>query len=242
MQYIYNPLSGKFDAVWGNHAASHIRAGSDEVDGDKLDIDWNPSNYTPATTPSEVDNVDHLTAHLYGIDQALASLDGAWELLEDYTFASQGTYHTLSGLDGDTDIIYAVFLYIVENGVTSSAWLQPNADSNTANYDHQHGGWKGGSSFSEWKTARPGLWCGFIEDGSHCGWSPAMYLYAPQGGYRMWHGYAHTDYLPSSSTGNWRSVISRYKVTNTNITSLKLTATNANMFGAGSRVIFFKIT
>ena len=29
------------------HAASHIRGGTDEIDGDKLDIDWNPTNYTP---------------------------------------------------------------------------------------------------------------------------------------------------------------------------------------------------
>jgi len=45
----------------------------DEIDGDKLDIDWNPTNYTPAITPTEVDSIDNLTAHLYGIDQALAS-------------------------------------------------------------------------------------------------------------------------------------------------------------------------
>ena len=53
------------------HASNHITGGPDEVDGDKLDIDWNPSNYTPATTPSEADNADNLTAHLYGIDQEL---------------------------------------------------------------------------------------------------------------------------------------------------------------------------
>ena len=51
--------------------ADLITNGSVELDGDKLDIDWNPSYYTPATTPSEVDSVDNLTAHLYGIDQAI---------------------------------------------------------------------------------------------------------------------------------------------------------------------------
>ena len=49
--------------------ADLITNGSVELDGDKLDIDWNPSYYTPATTPSEVNSVDNLTAHLYGIDQ-----------------------------------------------------------------------------------------------------------------------------------------------------------------------------
>lgn len=68
-----------------DHDATHIRAGSDEIDGDKLDIDWNPTNYTPATTPTEVDNVDHLTAHLYGIDQALASAGG---IIADKMFQS----------------------------------------------------------------------------------------------------------------------------------------------------------
>lgn len=55
------------------HEDDHLRGGSAEVDGDKLDIDWNPSNYTPATTPTEVDSVDDLSAHLYGIDQRVAA-------------------------------------------------------------------------------------------------------------------------------------------------------------------------
>ena len=57
-----------------DHASRHPTGGADEIDGDKLDIDWDPSNYTPATTPSEADSVDNLTAHLYGIDQALPKL------------------------------------------------------------------------------------------------------------------------------------------------------------------------
>lgn len=61
-------ISGVID-----HAGDHITGAGDEVDGDQLDIDWDPSNYTPATNPSEVTSADHLTAHLYGIDIALAS-------------------------------------------------------------------------------------------------------------------------------------------------------------------------
>lgn len=55
------------------HASTHETGGADEIDGDKLDIDFTPSNYTPATTPAEADNADNLTAHLYGIDAALLS-------------------------------------------------------------------------------------------------------------------------------------------------------------------------
>lgn len=57
------------------HASTHIKDGSDEIDGDKLDIDFTPSNYTPSTSPAEADDVDHLTAHLAGIDDAIS---GGW--------------------------------------------------------------------------------------------------------------------------------------------------------------------
>jgi subtilisin-like proprotein convertase family protein len=58
----------KGSVVVSTHSSTHIRSGTDEIDGDKLDVDWNPTNYTPSTSPSEVDNADHLTAHLAGID------------------------------------------------------------------------------------------------------------------------------------------------------------------------------
>jgi hypothetical protein len=58
------------------HALSHLTSGDDEIDADQLDIDFTPSNYTPSTTPSEVSNVDHLGAHLAGIDDELGGLGG----------------------------------------------------------------------------------------------------------------------------------------------------------------------
>jgi len=42
------------------------------IDGDVLHIDYDPTNYTPTITPDEVDDVDDLTAHLAGIDNALS--------------------------------------------------------------------------------------------------------------------------------------------------------------------------
>lgn len=62
------------------HATNHIRGGSDEIDGDKLDIDYSPSNYSRDTSPAQVDNAEHLTAHLAGIDGALAAAIGGWPL------------------------------------------------------------------------------------------------------------------------------------------------------------------
>ena len=81
------------------HAARHLRTGADEIDADKLDIDWNPSYYTPATTPAEVSNVDELTAHLYGIDQVLAGVpeqyDSDW-----FAVAASTAYNKIHGLSG----------------------------------------------------------------------------------------------------------------------------------------------
>jgi len=45
------------------------------IDGDKLDIDWNPSNYTPDASISEVDDEDDLSAHLKGIDDKFSDVD-----------------------------------------------------------------------------------------------------------------------------------------------------------------------
>ena len=79
------PLTGDLD-VGGNavtnvglvdgvtvsdHDARHERAGADEIDGDHLDIDFTPSNYTPDTTPAEADHVDDLAARLAGLDNAI---------------------------------------------------------------------------------------------------------------------------------------------------------------------------
>ncbi len=55
------------------HAPSHIADGTDEIDGDKLDIDWDPVNYTPTVT-AQSDNVDHLSSHLSGLDILLGNL------------------------------------------------------------------------------------------------------------------------------------------------------------------------
>jgi hypothetical protein len=57
------------------HAGEHINGGSDQIDGDKLHIDFTPTNYTPTTAPAESDDVDDLTAHLAGLDAAVASIN-----------------------------------------------------------------------------------------------------------------------------------------------------------------------
>ena len=73
-------MSGALDAYqFGQQEAT--------LDGDQIDIDWNPTYYTPDTTPAEADDADDLSAHLYGIDQALAArvkADGSVPLTADW--------------------------------------------------------------------------------------------------------------------------------------------------------------
>ena len=47
--------------------------------GDHLDIDFTPTNYTPDATPAEAADVDDLAAHLAGIDTAERAPDDAYE-------------------------------------------------------------------------------------------------------------------------------------------------------------------
>lgn len=60
--------------VGAPHASTHVRLGTDQIDGDILDIDYVPVNYVRDTSPPEVTNVEHLTAHLAGLDDAFGNL------------------------------------------------------------------------------------------------------------------------------------------------------------------------
>jgi hypothetical protein len=113
-----------------SHAADHLRGGSDEIDGDRVDIDWNPANYTPATTPSQVTSVDHLTAHLYGIDQALAPNTLRQKTFSFGNLANQGG---TSWGDAAGDFYYTTSIY----PSTNATWRVTihNSSSRTAYID-----------------------------------------------------------------------------------------------------------
>ena len=55
------------------HAITHIHLGTDEIDGDRLDIDFVPTNYVRTITGPFTTSVEELTSHLAGIDAVLAS-------------------------------------------------------------------------------------------------------------------------------------------------------------------------
>ena len=61
-------LSGTVEPSTVAHAPSHIRAGTDVIDGDQVQIDYVPSAYTRNAAASGAGAVTDLTAHLAGID------------------------------------------------------------------------------------------------------------------------------------------------------------------------------
>lgn len=52
----------------------HERGGTRELNGDHLDIDWDPTKYTPDDSITEANDVDDLAAHLKGIDNKLVNI------------------------------------------------------------------------------------------------------------------------------------------------------------------------
>lgn len=112
------------------HAVNHIQGGNDEVDGDFLDIDFAPTNYTEATgTVGGVASVlvDHLTAHLGGIDTALGAITTENVVRELLTVA--GLAVTLTSTPATSSDV----MLFVRNG----SWLVSKDDDATANlYDY----------------------------------------------------------------------------------------------------------
>lgn len=102
------------------------------IDGDKLDITWNPTNYTP-TDVTETDDVDDLSAHLKGIDTALGILHtykngSTTKNLADAS-ATQNIAHWLSGTPKQirlnvvfwpSNALPTTIATVVYNGTTSS--------------------------------------------------------------------------------------------------------------------------
>lgn len=89
-------------AAGGAHASTHILGSADEVDGDRVDIDLTPAYYTPDSSPAVAGNVDHLAAHLAGIDnrelseeRAMTSLRGPVSVYSAYGAATLGYFGVL---------------------------------------------------------------------------------------------------------------------------------------------------
>lgn len=59
------------------HASSHVRLGNDIIDGDRLQVDYTPTAYTANSGATGAGATTDLTAHLDGINSALALTQNA---------------------------------------------------------------------------------------------------------------------------------------------------------------------
>ena len=64
-------MGNNTNASVASHASNHIRGGSDIIDGDRVTIDYVPTNYTRNSAATGAGDVTDLTAHLAGIDMIL---------------------------------------------------------------------------------------------------------------------------------------------------------------------------
>lgn len=85
--YVRSPSAGIINLTdVGIHASQHVKGGSDEIDGDQVDVDYIPTNYVRDISPSEVTDIEHLTAHLAGLDIAIGSLGGGVPIIVEEGF------------------------------------------------------------------------------------------------------------------------------------------------------------
>lgn len=78
----------------------------DQIDGDTLVIDYAPSNYTQDTTPPEVTSSNELTAHLAGIDNAIATAGGETNTASNVGTGGIGWFKQKTGVDLEFKNIY----------------------------------------------------------------------------------------------------------------------------------------
>jgi microcystin-dependent protein len=102
---IKGTTSGLIEPSSVAHAASHIRSGSDIIDGDRVQVDYVPSAYTRNSAVSEAGAITDLTAHLSGIDNRFGGgtfsvTGGTVTTSGSYTirsFTSSGTFIVVTG-------------------------------------------------------------------------------------------------------------------------------------------------
>jgi hypothetical protein len=181
-----------------SHAAGHIQGGADEIDGDLIDIDYAESNYTPATT-GVASNVNHLAAHLEGIDDALGALGGGTLLgLTDvggsdvYTggyilVADNSNSYDPKAVGGDATLAADGTLTIAANAVENSMMADNSVNSAeiaAGAVDPAHvasGAWDFGTSVEADTLTEGGnaVWNDAdtdVVDNSHINWADIDYL------------------------------------------------------------------
>jgi microcystin-dependent protein len=110
-----------------SHASSHVRGGSDVIDGDRLTVDYVPTNYTRNASASGAGDITDLTAHLAGIDLILPA-----GILMPYAGTSEPTGWVFcygQTVDSVTNTIYARLFAAIGTtygGTGASSFILPD--------------------------------------------------------------------------------------------------------------------
>jgi len=134
------------------HKDLHIHDGTDEVDGDTLDITYVPSNYQRIISPTQVTSVEELTAHLGAIDNCFTVFNAT---INSHFDGSSLSYFSAYNIDAASAMsktslssAYAVNanalnMNVLENPSTLPSWLliqAPNTNQRCALYRVNSGG------------------------------------------------------------------------------------------------------
>ena len=113
LYYIKSVLSGDVQPSTVAHAASHIRTGSDVIDGDRVQVDYVPTKYTRNSAASGAGATTDLTAHLSGIDNSFINMSRL-------AFQSTTTsYTTSSNAPASAPNVFGTSLTFTANGTSA---------------------------------------------------------------------------------------------------------------------------
>jgi len=110
------------------HGSDHVRGGADVIDGDRLTVDFVPTNYTRNSAASGAGDATDLTAHLGGIDNQVGTITNSIKRLAYQTYTS--TYSITQTAVGSAADLFGTDLSFTADG-TSTYWVEGNVFSYT---------------------------------------------------------------------------------------------------------------
>jgi len=106
-------LGGTVEPSTVAHAASHIRGGSDVIDGDRVQVDYVPTRYTRDSSDSNAGANTDITSHLKGIDNNFNNIS---RLAYQSTTTS---YSTATSAPASAANVFATSLTFTANGTSA---------------------------------------------------------------------------------------------------------------------------
>lgn len=93
-------LSGVVEPSTVSHASTHVRLGADVIDGDRVQVDYVPTNYSRDSSDSNAGANTDVTAHLKGIDNIVGRTNRNWIInggFDVWQRSTDTTSNTVSG-------------------------------------------------------------------------------------------------------------------------------------------------